>query len=517
MRKTIKLLLLVLLTSNFILGQNNNAVKSISQINTIEESVYLHCNTTTILCGETLLYKIYALNTTQKKFSSISKIGYVELLDESNQSVMKQKIALKNGTGQGDYFITTSLKTGNYKLVTYTNWTRNKKDKGIYKTDIFIVNPFERLPLKESEGVKSSEKSFANNIQSEKKESTPEPGNITILAKTDKTKYAFREKISLTLSSESKNDIKGNFSVSVRKKDSLPLGRPITSVDFLNLAAVENGSNIEKSKFLPELRGEIISGRIVAINNSNDLKDKTVSLSIPGKNFGMKLTKTDESGKFNFILDDVPETSGAIIQIIGKDRNDYTIELNEMSSPDFSKLIVLNPLWVHSKNKSDLEQRSIANQVENNYYQQKKDSLLHNQKTPAFYHSLEKEYILDDYTRFPTLKETIIEILAGVYYTKNEQGYTIHLRDSYGQSDAYGETMVMVDGLIIEDANELFDYDMQNIYKVSLVNRGYVYGPKVFNGIINFITKKNDFQTKASGNFIKTVTLDRPQAGKKYF
>lgn len=231
----------------------------------------------------------------------------------------------------------------------------------------------------------------------------------------------------------------------------------------------------------------------------------------------MKMSKTNESGKFYFILDGVPETSGAIIQVFEKDRNDYILELDEISRPDFSKLTVSNSLEVHSKNKRDLENRSIANQIENNYYQQKKDSLLYQPKTAAFYHPLEKEYILDDYTRFPTLKETIVEILEDVYYTKNEQGYSIHLRDIYGQGNAYGESLVMMDGLMIQDVNELFDYDMQNIYKVSLVNRGYVYGPKVFNGVINFITKKSDFQTKASGGFIKSVTLDRPLVRKKYF
>jgi hypothetical protein len=32
--------------------------------------------------------------------------------------------------------------------------------------------------------------------------------------------------------------------------------------------------------------------------------------------------------------------------------------------------------------------------------------------------SIQKEYVLDDYTRFPSMKETITEVLKEMYFTK---------------------------------------------------------------------------------------------------
>ncbi|UOK42702.1 MULTISPECIES: hypothetical protein [Flavobacterium] len=512
MKNIINILALLFITNNFVHGQSTRTITPINQINTIEESVYLHCNTTTLLCGETLLLKAYTLNTKQKTLDAISKIAYVELLDNRNSSVLKQKIVLKNGTGQGDFFIPTSLKTGNYKLIAYTNWTLNKREKGIFKTDIFIINPFERIPLEES-----ALKQPSNSSLTEKKENSIQSNSSLLSLRTDKSKYAAREKISLTIQSNLKSEIKGNFSISIRKTDSLPDHKRATSIDFLNMVASQDNSNTEKSRFLPEMRGEIISGKISSKDSSKSLKDKIVSISIPGKYFGIKIAKTDENGKFNLILDEHPEASEAIIQIVENDRKEYAVALEETIKPDFSMLTTVSPLQLNPKNKIDIENRSIANQIENSYFQKKKDSLAEISKTTPFFHPLEKEYILDDYTRFPNLKETIVEVLDGVYYTKNENGYSIRLRTSSSQEDSFGEALVMVDGLLIQDNAELFDYDTQNIYKVSLVNHGYVYGSKIFTGIINFVTKKNDYETKTSGDFIKTVVIDRPQRRKKYF
>lgn len=514
MKKIVNILALLLITNNLAFGQSNRAVTAISKINTIEETVYLHCNTTTFLSGETLFLKFYSLNPNQKKFSTVSKIGYVELLDAANKSVLKQKIVLKNGTGQGDFFITTALKTGMYKLVAYTHWTLNKFDNGIYKTDIFIINPFESNTLDENIQNKRMEVRPSDGFYSNK---TTKPSNTAITLKTNKNKYTTREKVSLTIQSNADEIINGNFSVSVRKTDSLPTPTPINSLDFLNLTLQKNNSIRKENRFIPEFRGEIISGKISAKENTNELKEKTVALSIPGKNFAFKLARTDEKGNFNFILDEHPSASNAIVQVMEKDRNEYSITLNETPQSNFGTLSYSEQLHLEPKDKRAIENRSVANQIENNYYKSKKDSLLGIPKTAPFFYPLQKEYILDDYTRFPTLKETIIEILNDVYYKKEKDIYSIHIKDYTTEGEAYGEALVMVDGLLIQNINELFEYDMQNVYKVSFVNQGYVYGPKVFNGIINFVTKKNDFETKTYGDFIKPVTLERPQPTKKYF
>ncbi|HJY14314.1 MAG TPA: hypothetical protein VJ304_16075, partial [Flavobacterium sp.] len=111
----------------------NTQLISAQKIVTLDESVYVHANASTFVTGETLLYKIYCLKSSDKTPSIISKIAYVELVDSNKKSVFKTKIALENSYGQGDYFIPTTLKTGNYKLIGYTDWMLNKPTSDLFQ------------------------------------------------------------------------------------------------------------------------------------------------------------------------------------------------------------------------------------------------------------------------------------------------------------------------------------------------------------------------------------------------
>jgi len=444
MKIIVNILLLLLVTNNPVFGQSNRPVTAISSINTIEESLYLHCNTTTFLSGETLLFKVYSLNPNQKTFSTVSKIGHVELLDVANKSVLKQKIVLNNGIGQGDFFIATSLKTGTYKLIAYTNWALNKFDNGIYKTDIFIINPFESSFFEENIQNTPSQANPAEEPNSPQTNEPIKPDNTKITLKTNKLKYTSREKVSLAINANLSMAAKGSFSVSVRKTDSLPTPKTVNSIDFLNSSLTKNNSIPKKNLLLPEFRGEIISGKIIAKDSSKELKEKTIGLSIPGRNFAFKIVTTDQQGNFHFILDEQPNALNVVVQIMEKDRNEYSIVLNETTPINNVSLSFSNKLRLVAKNKKDIENRSVANQIENNYYKHKKDSLLSIPKTFPFYYPLQKEYVLDDYTRFPTLKETIIEVLNEVYYKREKDSYSIHIRNPSLQGETYGKTLVIV-------------------------------------------------------------------------
>ncbi|WP_278019694.1 hypothetical protein [Flavobacterium ginsengisoli] len=120
----------------------NTQFSRAQQTITLDETVYVHSNATSFVTGETLLYKVYCLKSSDKTPSNISKIAYVEIVDNNHKSVFKTKIALENGVGQGDYFIPTTVKTGNYKLVGYTNWMLNKPISELFQLDINIINPY---------------------------------------------------------------------------------------------------------------------------------------------------------------------------------------------------------------------------------------------------------------------------------------------------------------------------------------------------------------------------------------
>lgn len=466
------------------------------------ESLFIHANTTVLLAGETLYCKFYCLNPSDRTAGSISKIAYVELIGSDLKSVFKHKVYLDNGIAQGDFFLPSTVPTGNYKLVTYTKWMLDHSPADFFQMDVTVINPFRAYAGKT--GNVASETAVAN------------MGNDnTFILQTEKNMYSPREKVSLKISSTHEM-AKGHYSLSVRKTDALPAIIPLHANQY-STAQWKIESFPAAASSLPELRGEMISGTVVAKNGKKNPGDRAVALSASGEAFIFKIVQTDHSGRFQFILDKYPDNDQFVIQVMENDRQDYSIQLDQSKAPDVSGLKFAPEITITEDLRNALQERSVASQIENAYYDRKKDSILPSVKPEPFYHPLEKQYVLDDYTRFPTVKETITEVVSEVYFKKNHDSYSLHLRNMIMDAEIYGLPLILADGLLIQEPNELFEYGAKNIDKVSLINEPYIYGPKTFSGLISFTTKSHDFQSKLGGDYIQKIEIERPLPNKSYF
>ncbi|HET8809926.1 MAG TPA: hypothetical protein VFM65_06630 [Flavobacteriaceae bacterium] len=477
----------------------------------IRETVFVHGNTTTLLTGESLYYTFYTWNTRTASLSQISKIGYVELVNKEGESVLKQKIALTNGIGHGDFFIPTKLETGSYKLVAYTRWMLNKPLSGLFQMNIFVINPFQPAP--ES----TISKAVNDSLQTKTPKTISFQKKNSEIFSLENSNYGLREKVTFTLSSETAQLENGHYSISVRKVDELPEIAPINAEKFIKSLDQNPEKDGNRQNYLPELRGELIVGKIENKANPENVKDKSVALSIPGENFAFELVNTDKNGVFRFILNDETRKESTIIQIMEEDREKYSITLKPINT-DFSSL-QFEKINLAQNLEETIEERSIAVQIENAYYYLKKDSILPEMESKPFFYPLAKEYVLEEYTSFPSLEETILEITPAMYATKKNGKYMIHTRDYYNDAsnNIYGQTLVLVDGLLLQDLNKFFDYDTRKIQKISIVPRGYVYGPKIFDGVVNFVTKEQDFENNLVGDYVLKTELLRPLPEKMYF
>jgi hypothetical protein len=653
--KTTLLLLLLLSCNPLIFAQNKDPKQEFNTLlSSNPETLFLHCNTTTFVTGETLQYKLYSLNPTAFVTSPVSQIAYVELIGEDSKRIYIQKLHLENGIGQGDFFVPTTLKTGRYKLVAYTYWMLNKPTTTLFQLDLAIINPFQKnekeavttvkelpsldnkkivknttipLPILEKKlPIKSSKKtatttaskfayveligedsksvftqkltlengiaqgnlfipsdiktgnyklivntnSIANNTttaptlavlpvvnaypknepaaknttkdlpslekveNTEKqfpaleKESPINSDNQTTETAAEKSLFALqldkktaikREKFVLKINTVAQQIQKGNYSISVRKTDQLATEKQPTATEFKNKWLKKTSSNetSEKEIIVPELRGEIVTGSITAKNGSSSLLNKTIALSIPGKSYTFRTTNTNASGQFIFNLDKTNYGSNLVLQIINEDHENYTVQLDQPKDLDPSLLHYKSNFELSPDMQNNILERSVACQIENAYYYKKTDSLAASKTTDDFFKSVAKVYILDDYTRFPSLQETITEVLFEAYYKQTENEYSIGVRDFNDNYEIPGSALVLVDGLLLQDYKELFKYNTKNIYKVSIITGGYYYGSRLFNGVISFTTFEQDFVSKQSGTYILDTTFLRPAVKKEYF
>ena len=70
---------------------------------------------------------------------------YIEVLDKFNQPVLQSKIELKNGSGNGSFYLPSSVSSGNYLVRGYTNMLKNFSADQYFQKKITIVNTSNNL------------------------------------------------------------------------------------------------------------------------------------------------------------------------------------------------------------------------------------------------------------------------------------------------------------------------------------------------------------------------------------
>ncbi|GAA4272162.1 hypothetical protein U6A24_11700 [Aquimarina gracilis] len=491
-----------------------------------QEKMFIHYNTTLLFAGEYLYYRLYCFNGESNLLSEISKIAYVELIDEKKKVVFKQKVKLENGLGQGDFFIPVSVPSGNYKLMGYTQWMLNAQKDNFFLGDISILNPYQgdqKVFLVDNDLNNSQLNSINSSVNKKQSKSTisAQKSNGRIELRIDKQVFQKRSPVTLTLNQSGFTSEPGNYSISVRKKNAFKTAQPVTADSFSSLSTKNFKSqekSISSSFFLPEMRGELIYGKLVPKEPDFMVSSIDIAVSVPGKIHDVKIASTNEQGVFVFNLDKTYKTDNIVLQVLGESRNNYKIELDEapqFNFPDFN----FYQFKITQEFKDEIIERSVYNQVENNFFSVKPDTIPEVKDDVSFYGTDRVVYNLDDYTRFPTVKETIVEVVDNVWIEKNELGEShFAVRGYYPtQSNNNLSTLLIVDGIVEQEHEQWIDYDARKIKNISFVRDRYFLGSKVFEGVLVFETFEGNYVENLHKDYLLNTTLSRPQSYKNYY
>ncbi|MBS1599917.1 MAG: hypothetical protein JST75_16945 [Bacteroidetes bacterium] len=111
----------------------------------IQEKLFVHTDKPFYVAGDIMWFKVYYVDGNFNKPLDLSKIAYLEVLNKDQKPVLQAKIAMKDGSGEGSFFIPLSLNSGNYKLRAYTNWMKNFSQDFYFEKNITIVNSLKNL------------------------------------------------------------------------------------------------------------------------------------------------------------------------------------------------------------------------------------------------------------------------------------------------------------------------------------------------------------------------------------
>jgi len=131
--------------SEKVFAQNDTSLLLREKMNTYQkaqfkERLFVHTDKTFYVAGEMIWMKFYLTDALLHKPSSISKLVYIELINKNNQSIIRIKIQMDHGFGDGSFNIPNAILSGNYTLRAYTQWMRNEGLNAFFEQPITIVN-----------------------------------------------------------------------------------------------------------------------------------------------------------------------------------------------------------------------------------------------------------------------------------------------------------------------------------------------------------------------------------------
>lgn len=119
------------------------------QANHFNEKIFVHTDKSFYLPAESVWFKLYCVDEFSFAPSSLSKVAYVEIINKERKAILRAKIELADGVGNGSFILPTYLASGNYSIIAYTSWMKNFDPQFYYHQQITIVNTLKSAFTKE--------------------------------------------------------------------------------------------------------------------------------------------------------------------------------------------------------------------------------------------------------------------------------------------------------------------------------------------------------------------------------
>ena len=507
------IILLIVIHCSFLQMNSQTTVSNVVNGHTEvpqQEQVYVHTNSRLVFVGEYLYYTIYCLKENTGLLSDVSKIAYIKLVNENKEVILNQKIKLSNGRGDSNFFIPSSIPSGNYKLVAYTQWMLNNGRNYFYDLDVTVLNPYTNnqsvFREKKNEDLVVASSKEGNGSSEDYKRKMP------LRLELDKTSYTKRGAISMKVASNTLQGL-GNYSISVRKVDELESKDRNTSFDFQK--GYPEKRKIEKL-ILPELRGELIQG-VLGNMATSTVENTPIGVSFPGEDYLFKIAVTDGDGRFYINVDEDYDVEDMYLQVLSQTDTIPDVTVFSEETLDFSDLD-FSIFQLDRSMESTIKERSVHNQIENAYYSTKPDTVLIGKPNDRFYGPGITKYVLDDYTRFPTIKETFVEVVEHVWLQKNRDGKTeFHVRPIAPYVESGKLPLVFVDGILILDHERVLGLSANQIKSINISRDQHFYGTTTFQGVVDITTFNADFYKNYYTEDLEVQKLFKPNEDKNYY
>ena len=372
-------------------------------------------------------------------------VAYLELVS-SEGTAASGRLALENGRGAGVLMIPFGTPTGNYRLVSYLPGSAPDPSRGP------VISVFNTLSL---DRVKAGVE-VVDNVP-------PAPGAM-------QAGYGVSVDVgqdSVIVQNTSGKTV--SVCVSLYREDSLqPAARS-------SIAGFSPGQAGEVSY------GETISGRVVGQGLPSD-----GILAVPGSKTDCYCVPVEPDGSFRVDTENIYGDVDLVCIPLDAAAGCHVELDSPFGSPVASGLPKLQicPAMEQDllRREAELRQKCSSDTLGVTLPLRQEHFFLDNECI---------SYILDDYTRFPTMEEVFVEIIPQVKLRRKAGVPHIYVLMPSAVTDGiprWGDAMVMVDGVPVPDQRLIEGYDPAIVRTIEVYQHKYTLGKRAFDGVVNLVT-----------------------------
>ncbi|WP_192821902.1 hypothetical protein [Rufibacter sp. LB8] len=240
--------------------------------------------------------------------------------------------------------------------------------------------------------------------------------------------------------------------------------------------------------YIPEVNGHLVNGKITDRRTGAPAPGVMTYLAAPSLKVGLALVKSDQNGRLLFQMPNLYGTRDVVLQTDTRRDSTYQFEILDPFSTE-SATRKPHPLTVTSNLLPRLEAASLHLQVQR--FHAPDSTYIYNfprVDSTAFYGKPDRQYLLDDFTRFPLMEDVLREYVPPVLVRKRGKRFQFAVVDQFRKESFKDEPLVLLDGVPVFTTDSIMAYDPKNVRQLDVTARKFYMGATEFPGIVSFTT-----------------------------
>lgn len=271
---------------------------------------------------------------------------------------------------------------------------------------------------------------------------------------------------------------------------------PLTDELLITLDARSQGTGVSTpGQMVAETRGVAVTGQAIDLSTLGPVSDMLFFLSIRGRHSFLQYARSDNSGRFTFIVP--PRSGSSEISIWPQDTAaNIIIKITPPFSHDYLPVQHSTIPAVDIADEKAIRM-SINSQVMRIYEIPDADTLPGYTDPSAlkhFYGSAGQRLLLSDYIPLPNMEEVFFELVPGVELIKNRDRYSFRIFDPKTGKEVMEPPLMFIDGTLTTDPETIASLPADKTESIDAIIMRYRIGGLLLPPVISIVTKQGDFR-----------------------